>query len=155
MTESKDTQTTITINSYQKVWNYEKRVYQLVDKIPLPVSVGLWEAIFFVACLAVVWVVTALLRVRISNMVWWMLVYIGIPLGGTAVLRYQSFDGKNPLVFISDYLRFLCSRSKQYEYFIPVIDQPMQLAVWRVGYRHRLRLKPSAHKGGQGYVPTN
>lgn len=130
----------ITLYSYQKVWGYEKMLYQITDNLALPTPVVETDGKYFMASLGLVLLAKFILKFPTPNLYAWVFCYIGIPVGMTAILRYKSFDGKKPLTFLTDYLWFLGDRGKQTEFFIPVTEEPTHNAKWRLGYRHRLRL---------------
>lgn len=136
---------TITINSYQKVWGYEKMLYQITNNITLPRPIVASDFYYFLTCVAMIALVQFLFRLPVPSFYVGLLIYIGVPLGTTAILRYKSFDGKNPMVFTIDYLRFLLvERKKETEFFLLVNDPSEQAVAWRIGYRHRLRRRVAA-----------
>lgn len=142
MTEKNERPAAITIYSYQKVWNYEKMLYQITDNINLPAPVIETDGKYFISCLVVVLACQFVFRFPTPNPFVWMFFYIGIPLGGTAILRYKSFDGKNPMTFIRDYFWYLGDKGKESEFFSVVTEEPTHIADWQLGYRHRLRMQP-------------
>lgn len=140
MSNSTDNQTIITINSYQKVWGYEKMLYQITDNITLPVPVVEADFKYFFLCLVIMVGCKVIFRFPVPSLSTGLVIFVCIPAAATAILRYKTFDGKNPIVFLFDYLRFLPTRHQESECFIRVAAEPEHRALWRLGFRHRLRL---------------
>lgn len=135
----------IVINSYQKVWGFEKLVYEIF-KIPLPTPVVEADIMFAFGSLLLVIAVRTIVPIPLNSVNMLMLYYIGLPLMITAILRHKTFDGKNPLAFASDYLHFFFTeRTQKLEYFVRVADSPAHIVSWQLGYRHRLRQRRSSN----------
>lgn len=138
---------TITIYSYQKVWGYEKQVYRL-GKVAIGTPISENDIMFFIVGIIFVSAFRAFIPVPLPSLATNGFYYIGIPMGLTMLLRYKSFDGKNPAIFAIDYLRYFCTdRVTQLEFFRKVQDDPIHIAVWQICYRHKLRLRTAKQRG--------
>lgn len=94
----------ITIYSYSKVWNVEKKIYN-IGNIILPVPVELWSAVYFAGTAFVVYILQKVFPVIMAMPV---IIRLGIiPYGIMYLVRRIRLDGKNPVKYFAGILVYL------------------------------------------------
>lgn len=135
---------TVKIQSYQNIWNYEKRIYTLFDMV-LPTSISISEFGYFVVVELIVIAVNFVLKLPSFGEMGFLIKFAVIPYGVMRLLKYNKLDGKNPIAFFKDYIKFFLKKHKQYEFFRDVSSIPEEqdyIIHWQCSYRHRLKYLP-------------
>lgn len=94
----------LTIYSYSKVWKIEKKIYA-IQNIVLPVPIAPYSILYFV--------LTLLIFTLLSNFlpflkhVPFVFRFLVIPFGITTFLEKIKFDGKSPIKYLFDYIKYL------------------------------------------------
>ena len=130
----------ITIQSYQSIFNYEKRVYSFMN-IVLPMSVSYSDLAYF----SVTEILMFLLNSAIGRPAfvpagfWFMLLFVGVPAAVTRFGRKIQLDGKSTAIFLKDYIQFLFHRRKAFEGLRPIPPAEAALqggtARWKCTYK--------------------
>jgi hypothetical protein len=104
------------LHSYKRVWKVEKKIYAF-QNLKLPVPVVPAQLGYFVLTLAAV-----ALFDRFTPFISFIppiIKYLALPFGLTQFLMKKKLDGKNPLKYFVDYIRYLSDRSRSMEFFRP------------------------------------
>lgn len=131
---------TITIKSYQTIWDFEKKTYTIFEKIPLPVGVSEREFVivaFTEVFLLLIWFI---FNLPFPGGAGCLIIFFIFPASLARFLKFMTFDGKNPILFVKDYIRYFLNGNKYYEFFRVVEnDSPKKLLEWNCGYRRRYK----------------
>lgn len=102
--------------SYTKVWNVEKKVYN-IGNIILPVPVELWSAACFAGTACIIYLLQKIFPALLAVPA---LVRLGAaPYGLMYFVRRIRLDGKNPVKYFAGMLRYLaCERYAYQERFV-------------------------------------
>lgn len=104
----------ITIYSYMKVWNVEKKIYNIGNFV-LPVPVELWSAVY---CLFAFLGICVLQKAFPIITVVPAIIRLGfVPYGIMYILRKKKLDGKNPVRYFIGLTGYLCDRKSYTERF--------------------------------------
>ena len=131
----------ITIYSYMKVWNVEKKIYNIGNFV-LPVPVELWSAVY---CLIAFLAVCALQKVFPVITVVPAVIRLGlIPYGIMYILRKKKLDGKNPIRYFAGLAGYIRDRNGYTERFARYpAGKERVILDWScsVGYRPRIKCR--------------
>lgn len=140
----KDEKVTVKIQSYQNIWSYEKRIYTLFDMV-LPTSISVPEFLYFTVVELIIIFLNAAFRLPSFGQMGFLIKYAVLPYGIMRLLKYNKLDGKHPIAFFKDYIKFFLAKKRQYEFFRDVTNVPEAqeyIIQWQCSYRHRLKLMP-------------
>lgn len=101
----------IRIKSYSKFFRYEKRIYSLGNFI-LPVPIVMIDAGYFL--LGILTMEVLITIAPILKEIPWILKFIGVPMAFMKFFRTAKLDGKNPLFYLVDMLRYWLFEQGQY-----------------------------------------
>lgn len=124
----------VEINSYQKLWKYENKIYKL-GNLRMPFPINAYDALYFIGTLGVVILLRNIWPISAMNEV---LKYGLIPYLISRYLRKVKFDGKTPIAFVRDFIPYFITKNQHYQFF-QSIQKPFgnkhTKLNWRIGCR--------------------
>lgn len=106
-----ESEKTIKIYSYKKVWNVEKKIYT-ISKVTLPVPINPFDLVAYLGA-AIFIVVLGKIFPVIASMPMIIRVVL-VPYGMTYYLVRVKLDGKNPFKFLIGYIQYFFTEKGQY-----------------------------------------
>lgn len=123
------------LRSYEKVWKMEKKLYS-IERIQLPVPVKFITIGYVAACVLIMVILSRLPFLRWIHPI---IRYVVMPYFMAKFLEKKKLDGKNPIRFFIDYIKFLFQRGTPIQFFRPVIKQAKKTKLeWVCGTRTML-----------------
>lgn len=140
MMQNETNKTTITINSYQNIWSYEKQLYTLFD-MELPAPIGVKEFSTFAIAEVLIISIRVLLHIPLFGPPDLILVHGALPYALARVMKFLPFDGKKPVRYLTDYAKFYLRKESDIEFFRPVLPEADIKLDWKCPYRRRYTVK--------------
>lgn len=129
----------ITINSYQTIWNYEKKMYTILDKVVLFTPISVRDFGYFAVIEGVLLFLWITLQLPLFGVPGVILIFGVLPYVLVQGVKFLPFDGKKPSQFLVDYLKFYLSKPADSEFFRPVPRKEAVRLCWDCGFRRRIR----------------
>ena len=117
MSEEKKKEQYEIIDTYEKAWKYEKKIYS-ISTVKLPFPINMSKAGYFGLGLALMWLLS---RIPVFAMIPGVMRYIIFPAGIVMFLTKITFDGKGPLAWLAGFFNF-AREPKEMARFRPCVD---------------------------------
>lgn len=110
-TEINNTVNKVTLYSYSKVWNVEKKIYALFNLV-LPAPINPYLILVYIVLLGIIMLLEHSVPFLSSIPV--IIRYLVLPYGGARYLMKKKLDGKNPLKYLFGLIFFFLFEKGRY-----------------------------------------
>lgn len=101
----------IKLYSYKKFWRVEKKIYSF-QNIVLPVPVNPYDVLYFMIVFFISFLIGKIIPAYLTVPV--VIRCIAIPYAVTNYIRKKKLDGKNPIKYFRDYIKYIFTEKGNY-----------------------------------------